>query len=1214
MADEVLDSLQIKVTADISDAESKIEKLVKTLDKIKVGGISKTASDKLKAISDAAKGVDDKSANKVEKLASAISKLSAAKVPASLANQISKIGNALKFIDDGDIERLSKLTESIEKINASGGVGNIKVQMPKVDKSMGEAANTKDNLDLGGMKNGLTIPIGVEVSPIFETFKDDVKMLTSSNLPVVFNASVNDQFNEYMDWLRSTPKEQEYKVVFETNAREIGVVQTTLSDARSQFEEMGRELENNFDFGKKGFALSNAIATIKENLGGVGGAARTAFSFMANGMSAALPYAKKLASALAKIGLAMGKATGKFLSAPFVSLGKAISNTTTRLKGFLTRIGRIALYRAIRSAIKEITQGFKEGIDNAYEWSKINGGQLAKSMNSLATSAQYVKNSLGAMAAPLLNALAPAIDYVADKLVALINLFNQVFAKFTGASTWMRAKKQAVEYEGAANSATAATKKFKATILGIDEINPLNDNSDNGGGGGGGGADYGSMFEEVPVDSSIADFVQDIKDAIDAGDWEGVGSLISDKLVAAMDQIDWNAVYSKADQFGVNFASFLNGLFETKVDPKTGIEKNVFTAVGETAAGALNTALHFIDKVGETFNFKNFGEGLALGVTTFLNTFDWKTALSAAENWGSGVANALNGFLNKKDKNGKGAFDSIGETVGNAINTGLAYLKTFVPTFDSKSLGENIASAVTKAIQTIKWNDAITTAGNIGEKIAAALNGFLTAKDKNGNTAFSSLGKTVANLLVAGVNAWNKFTTTFNFEDLGTQIAAAINSFLKTMNSNDGWSKLISTGADTLIGIMNTLTTALKNVDKEEFKKTVGSVLKTAITKGIELITIAAKDLAEILRVIGSAIGDGLKDEDWRWNNIGLPFLNALVGAWNAAIKDFKENHPVLGKIVEGWEIDEKEFAAFATKLHNGLALGVNQKKDEFKGVGTTIATSVEGGAVAHGVSGGKFGDSVKSNLTTEDAKKKYSAAGDSVGGSITDGAKKHGFSGVVDAIVGVFSKKENKTKINTAGDTVGTEIARGAKLHGFQGIVDKLNKDLKGKNAKEVYQASGDTAAQEFAKKFKPYLPTLKVNAEGKFEIKHVYLSEAAKKELQGVQSVHIDGGGRTTKAEGGFVTTGQMFIAREAGPEYVGTIGNRTAVANNDQIVEGISSGVYAANQEQNALLRQQNALLAQLLAKDTGGGGQVTVSSIVTGVDRYNRRAGKTVMATA
>ena len=54
----------------------------------------------------------------------------------------------------------------------------------------------------------------------------------------------------------------------------------------------------------------------------------------------------------------------------------------------------------------------------------------------------------------------------------------------------------------------------------------------------------------------------------------------------------------------------------------------------------------------------------------------------------------------------------------------------------------------------------------------------------------------------------------------------------------------------------------------------------------------------------------------------------------------------------------------------------------------------------------------------------------------------------------------------------------------------------------------------------------------------------------------------GRIPRLEmGGFPDIGQLFIARERGPEMVGSIGNRAAVANNDQIIDGISSGVYEA-----------------------------------------------------
>ncbi len=56
-------------------------------------------------------------------------------------------------------------------------------------------------------------------------------------------------------------------------------------------------------------------------------------------------------------------------------------------------------------------------------------------------------------------------------------------------------------------------------------------------------------------------------------------------------------------------------------------------------------------------------------------------------------------------------------------------------------------------------------------------------------------------------------------------------------------------------------------------------------------------------------------------------------------------------------------------------------------------------------------------------------------------------------------------------------------------------------------------------------------------------------------------------TYAQGGFPSVGEAFIARENGPELVGTIGRKTAVANNDQIVSGIESGVYRAMMMANA-----------------------------------------------
>jgi len=91
---------------------------------------------------------------------------------------------------------------------------------------------------------------------------------------------------------------------------------------------------------------------------------------------------------------------------------------------------------------------------------------------------------------------------------------------------------------------------------------------------------------------------------------------------------------------------------------------------------------------------------------------------------------------------------------------------------------------------------------------------------------------------------------------------------------------------------------------------------------------------------------------------------------------------------------------------------------------------------------------------------------------------------------------------------------------------------------------------------------------------------------------------------ADGGFPPTGQMFIAREAGPELVGTIGSRSAVVNNDQIVESVSAGVYRAVRE--AMAGGQSEKGNPLEVKLYLDGKQIT-----TAVERVQRERGLPLM---
>jgi hypothetical protein len=95
-------------------------------------------------------------------------------------------------------------------------------------------------------------------------------------------------------------------------------------------------------------------------------------------------------------------------------------------------------------------------------------------------------------------------------------------------------------------------------------------------------------------------------------------------------------------------------------------------------------------------------------------------------------------------------------------------------------------------------------------------------------------------------------------------------------------------------------------------------------------------------------------------------------------------------------------------------------------------------------------------------------------------------------------------------------------------------------------------------------------------------------------------------TYANGGYPEHGQMFIARESGPELVGSIGRKTAVANNTQIVDGIASGVYSA-------------VSAAMMESSGGGDGEINASfniylsgkQIAAEVEQVNKRKGAKIM---
>lgn len=125
----------------------------------------------------------------------------------------------------------------------------------------------------------------------------------------------------------------------------------------------------------------------------------------------------------------------------------------------------------------------------------------------------------------------------------------------------------------------------------------------------------------------------------------------------------------------------------------------------------------------------------------------------------------------------------------------------------------------------------------------------------------------------------------------------------------------------------------------------------------------------------------------------------------------------------------------------------------------------------------------------------------------------------------------------------------------------DDLKKVLS--NVKDMFERVGKAVVTVVSNMFKSVINGILTSLETKINgfIRLLNSAIGIINKIPGVEISKIKEVKIPRLAEGGMVDAGQMFIAREAGPEMVGSIGNRTAVANNDQIVESVSQGVYRA-----------------------------------------------------
>lgn len=315
------------------------------------------------------------------------------------------------------------------------------------------------------------------------------------------------------------------RVSFGAGNDEIDGITESLTEMQGVLNHIGKNLDEIAAKRQKANEpVKEDTSDVEEQLGYGDAAAKKLIEWFSAVRDKAREVVPEIDSAISKIGgmaAKLGVITPiKAIISPITAIGKKFGEAAQKAGQFLSSIKRVAMYRAIRTALKAITDGFAEGRKNLYYYSQQVGTEFATSMDKAATAALYLKNSIGAATAPLTNFLVPIIDRAVDRLVELINRFNELTAVLTGASTWTKAVKYPTTWQESLEDADKTAKKLKSTLLGFDELNVIEPNTNAAKSAGMTAEDYRRMFEEVQTNmilsSKATELIMPIKLAWDA--------------------------------------------------------------------------------------------------------------------------------------------------------------------------------------------------------------------------------------------------------------------------------------------------------------------------------------------------------------------------------------------------------------------------------------------------------------------------------------------------------------------------------------------------------------------------------------------------------------------------------------------------------------------------------------------------------------------------
>ena len=420
----------------------------------------------------------------------------------------------------------------------------------------------------------------------------------------------------------------------------------------------------------------------------------------------------------------------------------------------LTRITKMLKLMITRMVLRKVIEGITDGFKNLAQYSHTFDASLSLLWNDF----RQLGNSIAAATSPLVNAFAPAIHYIIQLCIQAVNAINQLLSALTGLGKWTKAKSLTDSYAKSLEKAGGAAKELKKTVLGFDELNQLQDNKSSGGGG----TSPADMFEEAPIDKKWADWAKKIKDMWKVGDFTKLGKAIGQWLLNALNSIPWNKIKAKAYKLGKSFATLLNGIIET---PELG------RTLGKTLAEAINTAVMYANGFVRNFHWDSLGKFIGEMFNGFFENIDWYYIKDTVVTGLRGLASTIQNFIKTFN------WDNISKTLVNALDVISAGIKAFFENIDWEDLGEKVGTQITKTLKEANWKQVGEAIGDI---IQAAI-GFAAGLIRT----FSW-----SDLISAILDALKGVFKSINYKDLATVIGEVLKLALLASIAKAGWAAL----------------------------------------------------------------------------------------------------------------------------------------------------------------------------------------------------------------------------------------------------------------------------------------------------------------------------------------------------------------------------------------------------------------------------------------